>query len=159
MNKTIGADGDDALLRGLAFSLNLNRRHLTREQKREIVAESLKSDPQLSDREHGRRTGVSKNTAAAIREELEESGQIDHFSERVDPRTGNASQSASKPKPAIPEDAPDLEHGRRTGVSKNTAAAIAADWKLMGKFPITSRMIVSNLLVARRVARSSAAWW
>lgn len=94
----IVAEGDAAKLRGLAFKLNLNRRHLTREQKRALVAESIKADPQLSDREHGRRAGVSKNTAAAVRDELVESGQVDHFHERVDPRTGNASQPATKPR-------------------------------------------------------------
>ncbi|WAB10623.1 ParB-like nuclease domain protein [Gordonia phage Ecliptus] len=93
----------DTEKRGLALSLNLHRRQLTREQKRALVAESIKADPQLSDREHGRRTGVSKNTASAVRDQLEESGQVDHFSERLDPRTGNASQPATKPRPAAPQ--------------------------------------------------------
>lgn len=88
------ADGDETELRGLAFSLNLHRRHLNREQKRELVAESIKADPQLSDREHGRRTGVSAQTATKVRDELEKSAQVEHFSERIDPRTGNASQPA-----------------------------------------------------------------
>lgn len=98
----VTARGNEQKLRSLAFSLNLHRRHLTREQKRQIVAESIKADPQLSDREHGRRAGVSKNTAAAVRDELTESGQVDHFPERIDPRTGNASQPASRPRP-VPE--------------------------------------------------------
>ncbi|MFT4086157.1 MAG: ParB/RepB/Spo0J family partition protein [Gordonia sp. (in: high G+C Gram-positive bacteria)] len=93
------AEGSAEQLRGLAFSLNLHRRHLTREQKRQIVAESIKADPQLSDREHGRRTGVDHKTAATVRDDLAESGEIPHFSERIDPRTGNASQPASKPRP------------------------------------------------------------
>lgn len=101
------ADGDETELRGLAFSLNLHRRHLNREQKRELVAESIKADPQLSDREHGRRTGVSAQTATKVRDELEKSAQVEHFSERIDPRTGNASQPASKP--------PRREPGYRTG--------------------------------------------
>lgn len=94
-------DGDAAKLRGLAFSLNLHRRHLTREQKRAVVAESIKADPQLSDREHGRRTGVHKDTAGSVRRQLEESGEVGHFSERIDPRTGNASQPATKPRHEI----------------------------------------------------------
>lgn len=87
----------DAAKRTLALSLNLDRRHLTREQRRALVEESIKADPQLSDREHGRRTGVSPQTATKVRDELEESAQVEHFPERIDPRTGNASQSASKP--------------------------------------------------------------
>lgn len=77
------ADGDETELRGLAFSLNLHRRHLSREQKRDLVIASIKADPQLSDREHGRRTGVSKNTAASVREDLESTGQVDQSDTRV----------------------------------------------------------------------------
>lgn len=92
----------DAEKRTMALNLNLHRRHLNREQKRQIVEASLKADPQLSDREHARRTGVSPSTAGAVRAELEESVQIGHFSERLDPRTGNASQPATKLRPASP---------------------------------------------------------
>lgn len=38
-------------------------------------------------------------TVARVRADLVQSGQIDHFSERIDPRTGKATQPASKPKP------------------------------------------------------------
>jgi ParB-like chromosome segregation protein Spo0J len=53
----------DTEKRGLALSLNIDRRHLTREQRRPLADESIKADPQLSDREHGRRTGVDHKTA------------------------------------------------------------------------------------------------
>ena len=99
----VTARGDAAMLRGLAFSLNLHRRHLSREQRRELIAASLRSDPQLSNREHARRTGAHKNTVQAVREEAEESGQIAHFSERIDPRTGNRSQPATQPPRPAPE--------------------------------------------------------
>lgn len=89
--------------RGMAFTLNLKRRHLNREQRRALIAESLKSDPQLSNREHERRTGTHKNTVQAVREELEGSGQIAHFEKRQDPRTGNLSQPASQPERPDPE--------------------------------------------------------
>ena len=77
------------------------------EQRWALIAESLKSDPQLSNREHERRTGTHKNTVSAVRDELEESGQIAHFDKRVDPRTGNASQPVSRPAPQ-PESAPGI---------------------------------------------------
>lgn len=104
----VTAQGDEQKLRSLAFSLNLHRRHLTREQKRQIIAESLKADPQLSNREHARRTGANHETVQKVREATEESGEIRHFSERIDPRTGNASQLASRPRP-VPEFAPSDE--------------------------------------------------
>ena len=104
----VTAQGDEQKLRSLAFSLNLHRRHLTREQKRQIIAESLKADPQLSNREHAKRTGASDKTVGAVREVMEESAEIPHFSERIDPRAGNASQPASRPRP-MPEFAPNDE--------------------------------------------------
>lgn len=70
--------------RTLAFELNLNRRHLNREQKRILVANSLIADPQLSDREHARRTGVSHPTVAAVRRELEQTGDVENLSTRTD---------------------------------------------------------------------------
>jgi hypothetical protein len=90
------ATGTTADLRSLAYTLNLVRRHLTREEKRKLIERSLRSDPQLSNREHARRTGTSHNTVNTIREPLEKIGQIDHFPEHVDPRTGKASQPARK---------------------------------------------------------------
>lgn len=102
----------DAEKRTMALNLNLHRRHLTREQKRQIVEASLKADPQLPDREHARRTGTSHVTVGSTRKELEKSGQIDHFSERLDPRTGNASQPATKSRPASPDEPEGLDQWR-----------------------------------------------
>lgn len=86
----------EAEKRGMAFTLNLKRRHLNREQRRALREESIIRDPQLSDREHARRTGADHKTIHSDRERLEKSGEIPHFSERVDPRTGKATQAASR---------------------------------------------------------------
>ena len=102
--KIVHDDLSDAGKRSLAFTLNLKRRHLNREQRRALIAESLKSDPQLSNREHARRTGASDNTVGSVRREMEESAQIAHFEKRQDPRTGNLSQSASQPSRPEPEE-------------------------------------------------------
>ena len=69
--------------RTLALSLNLDRRHLTREQKRSIVEQSLRADPHLSNRQHAERTGVSDKTVAPIREELESTAEIPQSDTRV----------------------------------------------------------------------------
>ena len=45
------------------------RRHLSREQKRELIAESLRSDPILRDRDHARRCGASPTTVGRVRAE------------------------------------------------------------------------------------------
>ena len=61
----------------LAYSLNLHRRHLDREAKRKLIADSLRRSPELSNRQHAERTGASHNTVGAVREGLESTGQVD----------------------------------------------------------------------------------
>lgn len=92
-------DLDDAGKRSLAFTLNLKRRHLSREQRRALIAESLKSDPQLSNREHARRTGADHKTVQVVRETAESTGEIPQSEERVsgDGRVRPASQPKREP--------------------------------------------------------------
>lgn len=87
----------DTEKRTMALSLNIDRRHLTREQRRGLLEESLKVDPQLSDREHGRRTGVDHKTAGAVRCDLETRGEIPHAEQRSD--SLGRQQPSSKPRP------------------------------------------------------------
>jgi site-specific DNA-methyltransferase (adenine-specific) len=66
----------------VAVSLNTNRRHLTRVQRREIIANLLKADPGMNDNHLGEVVGVSKNTVAAVRAKLESTRQIDKLEQR-----------------------------------------------------------------------------
>ncbi len=86
-------------LRTLAFELNLNRRHLDRQQKRQLLVTSLQADPQLSNREHGRRTGTSYELARAVRAELEETRRLTETVSRLgaDGRTRPATQPEHAP--------------------------------------------------------------
>ena len=65
-----------------AISLNANRRHLTCAQKRELIAALLKADPAMNDNHLGDIVGVSKNTVASVRNELESTRQIDKLEQR-----------------------------------------------------------------------------
>ena len=87
----------------------MSGRHLSREQKRALIAESLRADPELSNREHARRTGAHKNTVQAIREELESNGQIAHYApgDRVE-ASGRAARGAAQ-QPPRPEPEPEPE--------------------------------------------------
>lgn len=91
--------------RGMAFTLNLKRRHLNREQRRALIAESLKQDPQLSNREHARRAGVSTTTVGTVRGELEESGDVSKLDTLTDSmgRKQPATRPASQPPRPVPE--------------------------------------------------------
>ena len=95
-------DLDDAGKRSLAFTLNLKRRHLNREQRRALIAESLKSDPQLSNREHARRTGADKNTVSSVRSDMVAGGEIHHLDKRQAPdgKSYPSSRPAPRPEPA-----------------------------------------------------------
>lgn len=85
----------DVEKRSLSVSLNIDRRQLSREQRRAIIAESIKADPELSDRDHARRIGVSPTTVGSVRSDLEESGDVSKLDTRTD--SLGRSQPATKP--------------------------------------------------------------
>lgn len=93
----------DAEKRTLALTLNLDRRHLSREQRREVLAKSIKADPQLSDRAHAERTGASDKTAGAVRRDLEANAEIPHSPDRVTAKGKSAPGPKPKPKPRSPK--------------------------------------------------------
>ena len=61
-------DLSESQKRSLAFTLNLKRRHLNREQRTALAAESLRLDPMASNSTHAQRTGMSDKTVKKIRE-------------------------------------------------------------------------------------------
>ena len=69
--------------RTLARALNLARRHLTQEQKRQLVADQLRESPERSNRWVGKQMGVHHATVAAVRGEMESSGHIIQCQERL----------------------------------------------------------------------------
>ncbi len=62
--------------RTLARAVNLARRQLTQEQKRGMVADQLEETPGRSNRWIGKQLGVHHATVAAVRAEMEATGQI-----------------------------------------------------------------------------------
>lgn len=59
-------------------SANIHRRHLTQEQKRDLVAKLLKATPQKSNRQIAATVGVDHKTVAVVRQEQETRGEIPH---------------------------------------------------------------------------------
>jgi hypothetical protein len=66
------------------ISANAHRRHLTPEQRRELIAALLKERPERSDRTTAKIAQVSHPTVAAVRRELEKSGDVENLSTRLD---------------------------------------------------------------------------
>jgi N6-adenosine-specific RNA methylase IME4 len=65
-----------------ARRLNLDRRHLNQEQRRELIAAELRETPTASDRSIASGLGVDHKTVGAVRETMESTGEIPQLEER-----------------------------------------------------------------------------
>jgi ParB-like chromosome segregation protein Spo0J len=66
------------------ISANIKRRHLTAEQKRELIDKLIKADPAKSNRQIAETAKLSHHTVGDVRAELEQRGQIAHVETRTD---------------------------------------------------------------------------
>ena len=73
---------DEADKRRYVRALNLKRRHLNREQTRELIADALRDEPGRSNRQHARDLGVDDHTVRAVRERLEATAEIPQLDRR-----------------------------------------------------------------------------
>lgn len=67
---------DEEEIRALARSLNIARRQLGREQRRQLVADQLRETPGWSNRRVAKALGVDHHTVASVRLDLEPTGEI-----------------------------------------------------------------------------------
>jgi hypothetical protein len=86
-------DNDDRV-RAYVISKNIHRRHLTPEQKRDLIAKLLKATPEKSDRQIAKTVKASHHTVETVRTKMEGRGQIDHVEKRID--TKGRKQPAAK---------------------------------------------------------------
>jgi hypothetical protein len=77
-------------------SCNIHRRHLTAQQKREVIAKLIKAAPEKSNRQIAGEVKVSHPTVAAVRADLETKGDVVKVSTSVDSK--GRKQQAHKPK-------------------------------------------------------------
>ena len=66
-------------MRTLARALNLARRQLTTEQKRQLISDQLLETPGRSNRWVGKQLGVSHPTVASVRADMEATGKVFQF--------------------------------------------------------------------------------
>src|SRR5262249_53547274 len=74
--------GDDPV--AYVISANIHRRHLTAEQKRDLIAELIKAQPEKSNRQIAKATGVSHPHVAKVRGELEKTGDVETVTTSID---------------------------------------------------------------------------
>lgn len=66
-----------------ARKLNMARRHLTREQKQELIRQQLRETPERSDRQIAAGLGVSNPTVSSFRKKMEENGELLKFNSSI----------------------------------------------------------------------------
>jgi hypothetical protein len=83
----------------LVLSLNIHRRHLTPEQRRELVAKLLKAKPEASNLSIAKQVKIDDKTVAKVRAVLERRSEIPNVKVRTD-RKGRKQPSAKPPRKA-----------------------------------------------------------
>jgi hypothetical protein len=94
------------------ISVNMHRRHLTGEQKREVVAKLLEANPDRSNRSIARVAKVDDKTVGAVRRELEATAEIPQLDKRTgkDGKARPAKATTRKPNPpSIDSESYDIE--------------------------------------------------
>jgi hypothetical protein len=95
--------------RGYVLSANLLRRHLTNEQKTELIAKLLKLEPNQSNRTIAKQVKADHKTVGTVRDKLEATGEIPQLKKTIgaDGKDRKRPVRKSKPKPAVTPE-PDL---------------------------------------------------
>jgi ClpX C4-type zinc finger len=79
------------------LSANIHRRHLSVEQKRELIGKLIKAQPEKSDRQIAKRVKASHHTVGDVRAKMESRGQVAHVETRTDSK--GLQQPAKKARP------------------------------------------------------------
>lgn len=145
-----------------AEDLNMHRRHLTRDQKRAVVARRLKADPTRSNRDIAAAAGVDHKTVGGVRAALAGIGEIPQMTATrgMDGRTRTTTRSPAK----LHSQNPDATvHRRREAERADTpsdrnatgeAAAVPARWSEIKYFALSLQSRCADLVRAGR-AKSS----
>ena len=79
------------------ISANIHRRHLTPEQKRDLIAKLIQAQPEKSDRQIGEMIKADHKTVGAVRAQKEATGEISPVEKRVG-KDGRARKQPAKKK-------------------------------------------------------------
>ena len=85
----------DSIPYAFVISANIHRRHLTAEQKRELIAKLIKATPEKSDRQIAETVKASPTTVGTVRAKMEAKGEVSKLDTRTDAK--GVKQPATKP--------------------------------------------------------------
>ena len=97
-------DGDD--IRNCVVSLNVHRRHLSAEDKRDLITKLLKANPEQSNRTIAKQVKADDKTVAKVRREMQSTADIPQLEKTVG-ADGKARKQPAKRKPK--QDSSDYE--------------------------------------------------
>ena len=132
-------------------SANLHRRHLTAEQKRDLIEKLLKAKPEASDRTIAKQTKVDHKTVGKARAELEGRGDIPHVENRTDSK--GRQQPATKPKATSKLNGQDIDVSKLGPKAQEAIAAQTGDVDIETR---KAEMAVLDLTPEQREAKKSA---
>ena len=111
----------------LVISLNLHRRHVTAEQKRELIAKVLKAKPGQSNNAVAKQVKADDKTVAKVRRDLESTSEIPKLEKTVG--ADGKSRPANKPTPKAPR------HGRDVALENFDAHVVELLGLIKGQNP------------------------
>jgi hypothetical protein len=130
------------------ISANIHRRHLTAEQKRELIAKVLKAQPEKSDREIGSRVRADHKTVAKVRRERETTGDISPVEKRV----GGDKKARKQPAPRTTGRKRPPAPGEGHGPSSNREAEInLAALPIRDRLQLLIRLLEDGLSPVKRL--------
>lgn len=107
---------DDDHAHELALTLNVARRHLTREQRRQLITTEIERRPDDSDRSIARRCGCDHKTVGSVRREL--GGETPHPAAADDPGAKDAAEFARSIRARLERTDGDIMLALRKGASR-----------------------------------------
>jgi hypothetical protein len=102
---------------GFVASRNIHRRHLSAEQKRELIAKLIKAQPERSNRQIAKQVKVDHKTVGAARAGLEGRGEIPHVERRTDTK-GRKQPTKKRKRPPHGKETPELREKLRAAEIK-----------------------------------------
>ena len=106
------------------ISANIHRRHLTTEQKRELIAKLIKAAPEKSDRQIAETIKASPTTVGTVRAEMETKGDVSKLDTRRDSK--GRKQPAKKPQRAAANATGAEKTSNKNNAAKPSGAANTA---------------------------------
>lgn len=109
------------------LSLNIHRRHLTTEQRRDLIAKVLKAKPETSNRQIAKQVKADDKTVGKVRRELEATAEVPQLGKTVgaDGKARSTKPKTSKPV-VVEKPKPNDPVAERANSDKPAPVAVAA---------------------------------